>query len=89
MLRKIDELVSSSEPAGNASWTSGKMLIIIAMFAVSGISLVVTLSVVFPDVLGQVGMVILGLGGFVIGLIAVFVLLWNFYKILRDDLQIF
>jgi hypothetical protein len=80
----LDEILSQIEPAGNASWTSGKLLAVIGILAMSGMMFTVGLTVLVPELVKTGGMVLLGLGGFLLGIIAVVVLLYNFYKMLRE-----
>jgi hypothetical protein len=81
----LQELLNSSEPAGNASWTSGKMLILIVGLAMIGMAVIVPLAVLAPSVLKTVGFAVLGIGGSILSVIAVIVLLYNFNKILKQE----
>lgn len=81
----LDELTTQiSNAPGNDSWTSGPMLVVIGLLALFGISVVVTVAIFAGDALATIGVVAAGLGGAVLGIIAVFVLLYNFIKILRE-----
>lgn len=81
----IQELLNQTESPGNASWTSAKMLALIAIVAIFGMMFVVGLAVLAPQVVTTVGFAVLGLGGFILSVIAVIVLLYNFNKILQEE----
>lgn len=78
-------LTSNAQAPGNKSWKSGLTLLILALVVAVALLFITVLALLFPDLLGTVGMALVGLGGLSIGGIGVFVLLYNFYKILRDD----
>jgi hypothetical protein len=81
----IQELLNQTESPGNASWTSSKMLALIAIVAIFGMMFVVGLAVLAPHIVTTVGFAVLGLGGFILSVIAVIVLLYNFNKILVKE----
>ena len=80
----IQELLNQTESPGNASWTSSKMLALIAIVAIFGMMFVVGLAVLAPEVVTTLGLAVLGIGGAVLSVIAVFVLLYQFNKILKE-----
>jgi len=61
------------------------MLALIAIVAIFGMMFVVGLAVLAPQVVTTVGFAVLGLGGFILSVIAVIVLLYNFNKILQEE----
>lgn len=80
----IQEILNQTEPAGNASWMSGKLLAVVASMAISLVAAVVAVAILIPDIATQIAMVVAGLIGTLIALIGVFVLLYNFFKILGE-----
>lgn len=80
----IQEILNQTESPGNASWTSSKMLLLIAIVAMFGLGFVVLLAVLAPQVVKTLGLALVGLGGFLLGVIAIIVLLYNFFKMLRE-----
>ena len=80
----IQEILNQMEPPGNASWASGKMLTLISIVAIVGMAFIVVLAVALPELVKTLGFAVLGIGGFVLSVIAVIVLLYNFNKILKE-----
>jgi len=80
----LDRLIPQSNTAGQQSWTSGKTLIILSGLAMVGVGFLVLLAVVAPSVLKTVGFSLGGILGVALSVIADIVLLYNFYKMLRD-----
>lgn len=80
----IQAILNQFETPGNASWTSGKLLLLIALVAMFGLGCIVLLTVLFPSVVKTLGLAVIGLGGFLLGIIAVIVLLYQFIKMLRE-----
>ncbi|QLH78148.1 hypothetical protein HZS55_12910 [Halosimplex rubrum] len=60
------------------------MLLILSILAMSGMMFIVGIAVLAPELVKTLGMVVLGLGGFLLSIIAVVVLLYNFNQILRE-----
>lgn len=81
----LQELINSTESAGNASWTDGKMLGVVGGLTMVGLGFTILLAVLIPGAFKTVIFAALGIGGSILSLIAVFVLLYNFNKILKQE----
>jgi CBS domain containing-hemolysin-like protein len=78
-----DMFAQIGQASGSDSWMSGWVLLAIAIVVLFVMPVIVVLGVFFGDLLAKIGGIIIALVITLLSPIAVFVLLYNFYNILR------
>lgn len=76
--------ISRNQSGSNDPWMSGRIYIALTILALLFAVGIAGLAIIFPSAIQTIGTVAIGVGGVVLGGMAVTVLVWNFVKMLKE-----